>query len=841
MSKRSLRASKPGRLVRLSESAEKAVSLAASSAAVHHRYFLKAAKSKTGETWEATLVVEGWSLNERFYPRESIEQMKKLIDSMPDSKIPIRAFAFGDFDHMPSELQAMMPGPAGNLVGFAENAQILIVDGKASLIATIQIFENAQWLRDLLRGAFEKSALGMLGLSLDGEGVVREGEAEGRRGLIVDAVTALNSFDVVTHPAAGGMFNKMVASRKGEKTAMNNLKKLLASVAHILGIDAKGKEHKHVAEAIVEHKRVKHGSALKAGIEKILDLLAASGDDDAEIVEAINEQVAGLGVDIVYEGITGLRASEGDEDGDGDADEDGGDGDADGDADGDGDSDDGDGDGDADGDGEEEEVSEAMKKVIANFEKRLDKAEKRADAAEQENRVKASKAIQKAVVDGSGLPQEVRDQLLAEMDGMVLNESQVNKRIRAHREYLGRLSESGHIVDLGINDKDSILRESRTDLDKRRVALDLAMGYKFDKDEALSESQKKAYKDTRRLKSIREMYVWYTGDEAIDGVVYPEKAFGGRGRSHLGEAISTSTFTFALGTSMNKIMQQEYRAYESPWRQFAEVIPAENFKSHELIQWGTLGDIATVLEGATYLELDVPSDFEAVFTPTKRGGVVSITREAIINDDMRFLARVPRMVGRAANRVNEQFVYDLLLNVSGGVINAGTNAPDGTALYSVAHGNLVVDSVDSASVELAQQKLWEQTDSGEASEELGLEPYNAVFPRALRSTMRQIQNSDRVVDSAENQINTLQGSFTNLITSSKMRGSKTAAVITANPMDIDLMTIGYINGQEEPTLIQQNNEAVGAVFTNDKMAWKVRHEYGGAINDHRGFVMIKPA
>ena len=216
--------------MRLSE-ADKSVRLAGSVTAIHHRYFLQAAKSKTGETWEAVLVVEGWSLNERFYPREAIEQMKALIDAAPDSKIPIRAFAFGEFDHMPSDLQAQMPGPAGNLVGFAENAQILIKDGKAILVATIQIFETAQWLRDMLREAFDKNALGMLGLSLDGEGVVREGEAEGRRGLIVDAVTALNSFDVVTHPAAGGMFNKLVASLMGEKKAMNHLKKLLAALA----------------------------------------------------------------------------------------------------------------------------------------------------------------------------------------------------------------------------------------------------------------------------------------------------------------------------------------------------------------------------------------------------------------------------------------------------------------------------------------------------------------------------------------------------------------------------------------------------------------------------------
>jgi len=812
----------PSRIMRLAEADQdpepetrSLSALSSSSFAPHVQDFLRASRGKTGATWEAVLVVEGWSLNNRYYTREAVEQMKKLVDGMPNGKIPIRAFAFGDFDHLPADMQDTMPGPAGNVVGAAGNTKLMVVDGKTALVATIDIFENAEWLRKMLRSAFKSGAMGMLGLSLDGQGAVREGEAEGRRGWIVDAVTSLSSFDVVTHPAAGGEFTKLVASqKKGDMKAMNeHLKRLLAAIAHVLGVELQGAP-RGMVEAVLQNPRVVAGSALQAGLNAIADLLTGDAEDPA-VTEAIEAEIGRLGVDVVTLGIAPIQASEDDGDGDGE----------------DGDGEDGDGE---DGAG----VSEAILSQIADLQRRLEQAERASAQRQTADEIAASRAIQRAVVEGTGLPQNVRDHLLALMDGQVLTESQVRATVRDHREYLGTLVDDGHVVDLGENTRESQITESANQVRKHQMSLELAMGLNTGR---LSESEQGAYRDVAAATSLRKLYTWFTGDENVDGVVDHAKAFGGLGTRRIGEAISTSTFTYALGTSANKIMQQEYRAYQSDYRQFTEVIRAENFKKHELIQWGTLGDVAAVLDGATYNELTVPSDFEAYFTPAKYGGKVSITRETIINDDMRFLARVPRMVGRAASRVHEQFVYDLLLNVSGGVINAGTGAPDGTAVYSAAHGNLVVDSVDSDSIEAAQQALWNQTDSGQASEILGLSPGYAVIPRELRPIVQQVQNSERVVGSAENQINTLQGSMEGIIVSSKMRSSTTAMVLTGRKSEIDMLTMGYINGQEEPTIILQNNEAVGTVFTHDKIAYKVRHEYGGVMNDHRGVVMIKPA
>jgi hypothetical protein len=45
--------------------------------------------------------------------------------------------------------------------------------------------------------------------------------------------------------------------------------------------------------------------------------------------------------------------------------------------------------------------------------------------------------------------------------------------------------------------------------------------------------------------------------------------------------------------------------------------------------------------------------------------------------------------------------------------------------------------------------------------------------------------------------------------------------------------VGFVQGQREPQIFIQNDPTQGAVFTNDRITYKVRHEYGGDIVDFR--------
>ena len=59
--------------------------------------------------------------------------------------------------------------------------------------------------------------------------------------------------------------------------------------------------------------------------------------------------------------------------------------------------------------------------------------------------------------------------------------------------------------------------------------------------------------------------------------------------------------------------------------------------------------------------------------------------------------------------------------------------------------------------------------------------------------------------------------------------------LSADPALIDGLEIGFLDGRENPEFFVQDHESVGTVFTHDKITYKWRHIYNGAITDHRQF------
>jgi hypothetical protein len=59
--------------------------------------------------------------------------------------------------------------------------------------------------------------------------------------------------------------------------------------------------------------------------------------------------------------------------------------------------------------------------------------------------------------------------------------------------------------------------------------------------------------------------------------------------------------------------------------------------------------------------------------------------------------------------------------------------------------------------------------------------------------------------------------------------------MVADPKEVPTMVMGFLNGNREPEMFVQDQPNVGSVFTADKISYKVRHIYGGVIEDHRSF------
>ena len=58
-------------------------------------------------------------------------------------------------------------------------------------------------------------------------------------------------------------------------------------------------------------------------------------------------------------------------------------------------------------------------------------------------------------------------------------------------------------------------------------------------------------------------------------------------------------------------------------------------------------------------------------------------------------------------------------------------------------------------------------------------------------------------------------------------------VTVADPADIPGVEVGFLDGKEEPELFVQDSPTSGSMFSADKLTYKVRHIYGGAVCDFR--------
>jgi hypothetical protein len=59
--------------------------------------------------------------------------------------------------------------------------------------------------------------------------------------------------------------------------------------------------------------------------------------------------------------------------------------------------------------------------------------------------------------------------------------------------------------------------------------------------------------------------------------------------------------------------------------------------------------------------------------------------------------------------------------------------------------------------------------------------------------------------------------------------------LVAKKEDCVGLEIGFMDGKELPELFISDLPNIGSMFTNDKLTFKIRHEYGGAIIDYRAF------
>lgn len=290
---------------------------------------------------------------------------------------------------------------------------------------------------------------------------------------------------------------------------------------------------------------------------------------------------------------------------------------------------------------------------------------------------------------------------------------------------------------------------------------------------------------------------------------------------------TTSDFTVALESVLDKTLLAAYAITPDTWRQFCSVGSVVDFRPHPRYRSGFMSRLAEVPEGAEFTNKNIPNATKESITATTKGNIISLSRQAIVNDDMGVFSRVAQQAGRAAALSIEMDVYDLLL------LNAGLGPlmNDGVAMFNAAHNNIgapaaiSVASIDADRVLLASQK------DASLNEILDIRPGVLVLPIGLGGAARVMNTSQYDTDIVANKFlvpNKVVGLFRAIVDTPRLTGTR--RYMFADPTLFPVIEVAFLDGVQEPFLDTQEGWRI------DGTEWKVRLDYGVAAIEFRGAI-----
>jgi len=286
-------------------------------------------------------------------------------------------------------------------------------------------------------------------------------------------------------------------------------------------------------------------------------------------------------------------------------------------------------------------------------------------------------------------------------------------------------------------------------------------------------------------------------------------------------AMTTSDFPAALGDTVGRIMQNSYGALPTPIKRAARIVTMDDFRDRRVIRIGDAPRLEKVNEHGEYHHGAIVEDAASGYRLQTFGKIFSLSRQAIVNDDISIFQDVGGQWGRAAANFEARQLNDLL--VSNPVL------ADALALFHANHGNLVTGAGSAltgvAPLAAAISKL--RLQMGLDGDPLGLPPRYLVVPAALEAVALQLAR-DLTTAGKVTDINPFGGTLEVLVEPRLDASSTTAWYLVADQSPA--LEVAYLAGEEGP----QTETRAG--FEIDGMEFKCRMDFAAEFIDHRGWI-----
>ena len=282
---------------------------------------------------------------------------------------------------------------------------------------------------------------------------------------------------------------------------------------------------------------------------------------------------------------------------------------------------------------------------------------------------------------------------------------------------------------------------------------------------------------------------------------------------------STSTFPAIMSNLANKSVMVGFNEAETTYQIWAGKGSNRDFKEAARVALSEAGTLELVPEGGQFKQ-DSFGEASARTKVATYGKLFSLTRQAIINDDLGLFSKIATKYGSAAKRLVNKMVYAQL--------TGNVKMQDNVALFDAKHGNvagtgeaLSVKAIAKAITAMRRQKGI----TGEST--LNITPKYLVVPPELEMTAYQIVNSTAAVDGVNSGVaNPYKGRF--IVVADAELTDPDAWYLVADATQHDTIEVTYLNGVETPRLETRQG------FDVDGIEYKVAFDCGVSALDFRG-------
>ena len=294
---------------------------------------------------------------------------------------------------------------------------------------------------------------------------------------------------------------------------------------------------------------------------------------------------------------------------------------------------------------------------------------------------------------------------------------------------------------------------------------------------------------------------------------------------------TTSDFSSLFANIANKRLRGAYDENPGTYAQWARRAPnAPDFKSMSVVQISGAPDLLPVNEHGEF-KYGRMTDGAENYALATYGRIVPVSRQSIVNDDLRSFDRLTTAFGFSSRRLENRLVYAELtgnrtMGDGGALFNAtALSTPGGHAnLATGAPSALQLSALGTARTSMRLQR-------GLAGEELNLLPAYLIVPATQENVGLQLTSANFVpsTTSAINEFRAGGRTAVELIVEPILDATSTTAwYLAAASAQVDTVEYCYLDGAEGPVIEQE----VG--FDVDGVSLKARLDFAARVVEWRG-------